>query len=69
MKHFVVTGGIHTDMTFSEVEPGTEEAYGPFPSYEAAAAVWRGKMGANIDRCEHRLFIKPVDGDQSISNS
>jgi hypothetical protein len=60
MKHFVITGGVHTDMTFKEVEPGKEETYGPYPRYEDAVQVWRGKMGANIDICEHRLFIKPT---------
>lgn len=59
MMQFVITGGVHTDMSFTEVEPGKEEEYGPFPSYEQAVQVWRGKMGANIDTCEHRLFIRP----------
>jgi hypothetical protein len=59
----MVHGGVHTDMTFTKVEEGTQEAYGPFPSYEQALFVWRGKMGLKIDTCEHRLFITDTSVD------
>lgn len=57
---FEIRGGIHTDTTFTKIVPGTEEHYGPFESYRHAVNVWRGKMGANIDICEHRLFVNKV---------
>jgi hypothetical protein len=60
---FEIRGGIHTDTTFTEIVPGTEEVYGPFEDYDHAVNVWRGKMGTNIDICEHRLFVVPVGKD------
>lgn len=54
---FMVTGGVFTDMSFSEIVPGTAEVYGPFQTRDEAVAVWRGKMGYQIDTCEHRLFV------------
>ncbi len=54
---FYVRGGIYCDTDFVEVEPGTEENYGPFPTREAAEEVWSGKARANIDNCCHCLRI------------
>jgi hypothetical protein len=58
---FMIHGGVYTDMTFSKVEEDTDEVYGPFASREQAVMVWRGKMGQNIDICEHRLFVVEVE--------
>lgn len=55
---FIVTGGVFTDTNFTEIVEGTQEVYGPFDTYEQAVSVWRGRMGWNVDTCEHRLFIK-----------
>lgn len=55
-----IEGGVFTDTNFENVVPGTEEAYGPFNSYEEALAKWRGAMGWNIDTCTHRLFIEQI---------
>ena len=54
---YYVSGGVFTDMTFTEVVPGTEECYGPFKNYQFALAVWRGKMGWKVDNCHHKLFL------------
>lgn len=54
---FEVHGGVHTDTSFTEIVPGTEESYGPFRTYQEAVNVWRGKMGLKIDICEHRLWV------------
>lgn len=56
--YFYIIGGIHTDTTFTEIVPGTEEEYGPFATRDEAVKVWRGKMGWKVDTCEHRLFIR-----------
>jgi hypothetical protein len=60
---FMVHGGVFTDMTFTKVVEGTQEAYGPFPDREQAVNVWRGAMGRMIDTCEHRLFITDTSVD------
>jgi hypothetical protein len=57
---FMVSGGVFTDMSFTEVEAGKAEVYGPFETREEAVNVWRGKMGLQIDTCEHRLFLTKV---------
>lgn len=54
---YYITGGVHTDTSFDEIVPGTEESYGPYENYDDAVKAWRGFMGRNIDICEHRLFI------------
>jgi hypothetical protein len=45
---------------FSRVAFGTFERYGPFRTYEEAEQVWRGRMGQNIDICEHRLWVTEI---------
>jgi hypothetical protein len=55
---FYVDGGVFTDTDWQKIEPGTEEVYGPYKTYEEALAKWRGAMGWKIDTCTHRLFIK-----------
>jgi hypothetical protein len=54
---FYVRGGVYCDTNFAEVEPGTDESYGPFDTREEAEKVWSGKARANIDTCCHRLVI------------
>lgn len=56
IRHYIL-GGVYTDTSFEEIVPGTEEAYGPFVTYDAAVEFWRGRMMRNVDICEHRLFI------------
>lgn len=58
---FQIFGGVFTDTTFTEIEPGTEECYGPFETKAEATNVWRGKMGRMIDTCEHRLFVREIE--------
>lgn len=52
-----VRGGVYTDGTFTKLEPGTEENYGPFDTEEAANRVWSGKTRQNIDICWHKLSV------------
>lgn len=58
-----VIGGVWSDLTFTEIVPGTEEEYGPIESYDEAVKVWRGRMGRMVDTCEHRLFIVQIGPD------
>lgn len=58
---FEISGGVFTDTTFTHIEPGTEEHYGPFKTRDEAVNVWRGKMGRMIDTCEHRLFVREIE--------
>lgn len=58
---YIVEGGVFTSTEFKEVEPGTEECYGPFDSYELARAAWVGAMfSPKLDICCHRVFIKEL---------
>ncbi len=54
---YMVSGGIYTDTTFTDLESGTEETYGPFPKYCDAFDVWNSGTRRNLDTCCHRLFI------------
>jgi hypothetical protein len=55
---YIVSGGIFTDTTFKEVQPGTEESYGPFETHEEAIEAWRtGMFNQKLDICTHRLLI------------
>ena len=55
---YIVTGGIFTNTGFSELEPGTQECYGPFDTYEEAFKAWNGATWAKVDICCHRLLIE-----------
>jgi len=55
-----VEGGIYTSTDFSELEPGTQECYGPFTTYEEAYSAWNSATWAKVDTCCHRLEIKEI---------
>jgi hypothetical protein len=58
---FSVDGGIFTDTTFTKVQPGTEEHYGPYKTYNQALECWRtGMFNQKLDICTHRLLIKEI---------
>lgn len=57
---YMVEGGVYTDTSWSNIEDGTREVYGPFEDYQQALAVWKSKMGWKIDICCHRLRIVPA---------
>ncbi len=62
MSKFIVEGGVFTSTDFVEIEPGTEEKYGPFDDYKLAKAAWiSGVFNSKIDICCHRLFIRPFE--------
>ncbi len=54
---FFVKGGVYTSTSFTDLEPGTEEEYGPFDSYPEALEVWSARARQQIDICPHRLSI------------
>lgn len=58
MTKYWVRGGIFTDTTFTDVEPGTEEEYGPFDTYKDAIREWTSRtFTQKLDICTHRLKI------------
>ncbi len=59
-KLYYVWGGVFTGMDFRELEPGTEESYGPFHDDTAADQVWRDGMRRRVDIAQHRLFVIAV---------
>jgi hypothetical protein len=54
---FVVWGGVFTDTNWQNIEPGTEELFGPFPTEEAATRAWRDETRRKVDIATHRLFV------------
>lgn len=54
---WVVWGGVFTDMTFTRLEEGKEEFYGPFHDEESAIRRWREGMARFVDIASHRLFV------------
>jgi len=60
-KLYFIWGGVFTDGTWNELEPGTEESYGPFHDAKVADRVWNEKARRNIDIAMHRLFVLAVD--------
>jgi hypothetical protein len=56
-KIYFVWGGIFTDMHFGDLQPGTEECYGPFHDEAKADQVWSEKTRRNVDIAQHRMFV------------
>lgn len=56
-KLWFVWGGIFTDSTWRDLEPGTEESHGPFHDLASAEKVWRDEMRRRVDTAQHRLFV------------
>jgi hypothetical protein len=56
-ESFFVAGGIYTDGTFTKLEDGTHEVYGPFDTLAEAAAVHKARSSKSIDICWHRLTV------------
>ncbi|MDB5369738.1 MAG: hypothetical protein JWP20_1296 [Roseomonas sp.] len=54
---WVVWGGIFLDTSFTELEAGTEELIGPFPSQAEAEKAWLERMRRMVDIASHRLFV------------
>ena len=56
-KLYFIWGGIFTDSRWEEIEPGTEESFGPFHDAATAERVWRDEMRRRVDNAMHRLFV------------
>jgi len=56
-KFWIVWGGVFTDMTFTHLEPGTEQMLGPFHDEAAALLAWRDETRRRVDIATHRLFV------------
>lgn len=54
---WVVWGGIFRDTSFQELEQGTEELLGPYPSQALAEKAWLERMRRMVDIASHRLFV------------
>jgi hypothetical protein len=57
---FFLWGGVFTDSRWEEIEPGTEQSFGPFHDAATAERVWRDEMRRNVDQAMHRLFVIQV---------
>lgn len=54
---WVVWGGVFTDSSFTELEAGTEEFYGPFHDEASALRAWKEATMRKVDVASHRLVI------------
>jgi len=54
---YMVRGGVHKDFTFSEVQEGKEEIYGPFETLEKATDAWKQSVWLNVDNALHRMLV------------
>jgi hypothetical protein len=61
-EQFWVAGGEFTDMTFSVLESGSGERFGPFATYPEAYVKWRERACATIDICQARYLIETTPG-------
>lgn len=56
-KLYFIWGGVFTDSRWEDLEPGTEESFGPFHDAATAERVWRDEMRRRVDTAMHRLFV------------
>jgi hypothetical protein len=54
---WVLWGGVFTDTSFRELEPGSEELHGPYHDAATAERAWRDAMRRKVDIATHRLFV------------
>lgn len=68
-KFWLVWGGVFTNGTWQEIEPGTEQCVGPFQEAEAAKCVRRDEMRRKVGTAQHRLFVPdlPRPGGESAA--
>lgn len=59
-KLWFVWGGIFTDSRWLDLEPGSEECFGPFHDAAIAERIWRDEMRRRVDTAQHRLFVIEV---------
>jgi hypothetical protein len=59
-KLWFVWGGVFTDSTWQDVEPGSEECHGPIHDAATAERVWRDETRRRVDTAQHRLFVIEV---------
>ncbi|WP_334177069.1 hypothetical protein [Pseudoxanthobacter sp.] len=54
---FWVVGGKYSDMNFSDIVPGTENVFGPFPTRRQAEDTWRQVSHEHRSQCLTRFVI------------
>ena len=59
-KLWFVWGGVFADSNWQDLEPGSEECFGPFHDAATAERVWRDEMRRRVDTAQHRLFVIEV---------
>ena len=59
-KLWFVWGGVFADSNWQDLEPGSEECFGPFHDAATAERVWRDEMRRRVDTAQHRLFVLEV---------
>lgn len=52
-----VIGGVYTDGSFANLEEGTAEVHGPYPSEDLARKAHDGFTRRNLDICWHKLYV------------
>jgi hypothetical protein len=70
-KLYFVWGGVFTDTSFRQLQPGAEECYGPFHTEAEADRAWSEHTRKMVDVAQHRLYVlqvaRPGGSDSSFS--
>jgi hypothetical protein len=59
-KLWFVWGGVFTDSTWQDIEPGSEQCFGPVHDAATAERIWRDETRRRVDTAQHRLFVIEV---------
>lgn len=57
MSEYYVVGGVYTDLSFTTLEPGSEETYGPYKTRQEALERWAASARFCVDNACHRLTV------------
>ena len=61
---FYVTGGVYTDFSWTTLEEGKEENYGPYATYDEAYIKWLEIARFKVDNACHKVTIVRRDEDE-----
>jgi len=65
IQEYWVVGGRYRDSSFADLEEGTGELVGPFPSYRAALASWRERTAATRSQATMRYTVVVTAGREA----
>ncbi len=67
MQQYWVVGGEYIDTAFQNPSSGSEEWFGPYPSYGQAKDQWSKLAWGTVDEAHTRYRIESADPDEPPS--